>query len=122
MNSKSNKIIESKSDYEIFMNAKEEPTVMIIEASWSGNCQIMAPIIEKFVEQYKDDINFIGVQCDASRAFKTIYNSDVLPKLLFFNKGKLVDQVFGTTSYIILEEKIKALLEVSSNNKMFNIT
>jgi thioredoxin-like negative regulator of GroEL len=121
MSNKLNNIIENNSDYEMFLKTNEEPAVVIIEANWSGNCQIMEPIIEKLINQFNDRIRFIIVRNELSMLFKINYDSDVLPKFLLFDKDKIIDKVFGTASFRLLEEKMKALLEVSSKNNIYNI-
>ncbi|MBT8386892.1 MAG: thioredoxin family protein [Ignavibacteria bacterium] len=118
MNIKLNNIIESKSDYEMFLKTNEGPVVLVIEASWSGNCQIMEPIIEKLSNEFNDRIRFIAVKNELSKLFEMNFDSDVLPKLLLFNKDQIIDQVFGTASLRLLEEKMKALLQVSSTNNI----
>jgi len=121
MNSKIKNIIESKSDYKLFLKNNRGAALLIIEANWSGICKIMEPIVEKLENQFADRIRFITVKSELSMLFKLNYDSDVLPKFLFFNQDKIVDQVFGTASLNLLEEKMNALLKDSSKNNMFNL-
>jgi thioredoxin 1 len=115
MSSNFKSIIESKSDYEFFLKSNEGPAVIIIEAKWSGCCQIMEPIIEKLTNQFSNRIKIISVKSELSQLIKTDYDFDVLPKFIFFSKSKIVDQVFGTSSFSLLEDKMNTLLEFSSN-------
>ena len=121
MNSKFKSTIESQSEYELFLKYNEGIALVIIEANWSGNCKIMEPIKEKLKNQFVGRIRFVTVESELSILFKLNCDSDVLPKFLFVNKDKIVDQVFGTASFNLLEEKMNALLKVSSKNNMFNI-
>ncbi len=121
MNNKLNRTIENKSDYELFLKNNRGAAIVIIVANWSGNCKIMEPITEKLKNQFTDRIRFLTVKSELSMLFKLNCDSDVLPKFLLFNQDKIVDQVFGTASLNLLEEKMNALLKVSSKNKMFNI-
>jgi thiol-disulfide isomerase/thioredoxin len=120
MNNKLNNTIENKSDYELFLENNRDVAIIIIEANWSGNCKIMEPIIEKLKNQFACRIRFLTVKSELSMLFNLNGDSDVLPKFLFFNRDKIVDRVFGTASIKVLEEKMNALLKVSSKNNLFN--
>ncbi|MHA2062449.1 MAG: thioredoxin family protein [Candidatus Sifarchaeia archaeon] len=121
MNNKIDNIFESKSDFELLLKKNEEPVVVIIDAKWCGCCQIMVPVIEKLAAQFKDSISFISVNSEDLEKLDLNFDSDVLPKILLFSNGRMIDQVFGTASFEFLEEKMKALLEVSSKNNMYNL-
>ena len=73
-------------------------------------------ITEKLKNQFTDRIRFLTVKSELSMLFKLNYDSDVLPKILFINQDKIVDQVFGTASLNLLEEKMNALLKDSLKN------
>jgi thioredoxin 1 len=113
-------IFESKEDFDIFLKTNEEPIVVIIGANWCGCCQIMIPVMEKIANDFEDKITFITIKSEDLDNLELSFDSDVLPKILLFNNDKMIDQLFGTASFEFLEEKMKALVEVSSNNKMFN--
>ncbi|MDH3267534.1 MAG: thioredoxin family protein [Ignavibacteria bacterium] len=121
MNNKLNNIIESKSDFEIFLKTNEDPALVIIEADWCGTCKIMAPILENMANHYKSKIKFLMVDIDAAEEITKKYGLDKLPILLFFRAGNIIDQLIGTVSYSLLDEKIKTLLEISSTNNISNI-
>jgi thiol-disulfide isomerase/thioredoxin len=112
---------ESKRDFELFTKTNDEALIVIIEANWSGNCQIMIPVIEKLAIQFINSIKFITIKSEDSEKLELDFNSDVLPKIFFFHKGKIIDKVFGTASFEFLEEKMKTLLEASYKNNMLNI-
>ena len=121
MNNKLYNTIENKSDYELFLKNNRDAAIVIIVANWSGNCKIMEPITEKLENQFAGRIRFLTARSELSMLFNLKCDSDVLPKFLFFNQDKIVDRVFGTASLNLLEEKMNALLKVSSINNMFNI-
>jgi thioredoxin-like negative regulator of GroEL len=121
MINKTDNIFESKSDFELLLKKNEDPVVVIIDAKWCGCCQIMVPVIEKLAAQFKDSIRFISINSEDLEKLELNFDSDVLPKILLFDKSGMVDQVFGTASFEFLEEKMKALLEVSSKNNMYNL-
>jgi thioredoxin 1 len=121
MNNKIDNIFESKEDFEIFLKTNEEPIVVIIGANWCGCCQIMIPVMEKIANEFEDKIKFITIKSEDLDNLELNFDSDVLPKILLFKKGRMIDQVFGTASFEFLEEKMKTLLAVSSQNNMYNL-
>ena len=121
MNNKIDNIFKSKADFELFLKTNEEPVDVIIGANWCGCCQIMFPVIEKLSTQFKDSIRFITITNEDSEKLELNFDSDVLPKILLFNKSGMIDQVYGTASFEFLEEKMKTLLAVSSQNNMYNL-
>ncbi|MFC2103199.1 thioredoxin family protein [Bacteroidota bacterium] len=116
MINKQDQNFESKRDFETFIKANDEPIVVIIEANWSGNCQIMAPAFEKIESLFKSKVNFVTVTGEASEILELNYDSDILPKIILYNKGRIIDQIFGIVSFEQLEEKINALSKASSKN------
>ena len=121
MNNKIDNIFKSKRDFELFLKTNEEPVVVIIGADWCGCCQIMHPVMEKLESSFNDKISFITIESEGSENLELNFGSDVLPKIILFKKGKVIDQVFGTASFEFLEKKMKALLEDSSQNNMYNL-
>ena len=121
MINKIDNIFESKEDFEIFLKTNEEPIVVIIGANWCGCCQIMIPVMEKIANDFEDKITFITIKSEDLDNLELSFDSDVLPKILLFNKSGMIDQVYGTASFEFLEEKMKTLLAVSSQNNMYNL-
>jgi len=113
-------IIEITSEYKRVMDENDGLMVLIIIANWCGSCQIMAPILENLALQYRRKIKFVMVDADTCKGISKEYDLDVLPLFLFFSKTNLIDQVRGTLPSSLLNEKMKALIEVSSNNNQFN--
>ena len=121
MNNITDKIFDSKRDFEFFLKTNEEPTVIVIGADWCGCCQIMVPIINKLEDEFDDKIRFVTITNEVSEKLELNFVSDVLPKILLFVKGVMIDKVFGTASFEFLEKKMKTLLAVSSQNNMYNL-
>ena len=82
MNNQKNSNILSVPDYERFICTSNKPVIVIIVASWCGNCQIMAPIIEKLAHTFKDEIRFLNVPVDALEITKINFNSCRSPSFI----------------------------------------
>ena len=113
-------IIEITSEYKRIVRENDSSMVLIIVADWCGNCQIMAPMLKNLAFQYRGKIKFVMVDADTCKEINEEYDLEVLPLFLFFCGSNLIDQVRGTLPSSLLHEKMKALIEVSSNNNQFN--
>lgn len=113
-------IIEITSDHKRIISENDSALIIIIIAGWCGNCQIMAPILQNLAFQYRGKIKFVMVDADTCKEISEEYDLDILPLFLFYSKTNLIDQVRGTLPSSLLNEKMKALVEVSSSNNQFN--
>ena len=113
-------IIEITSDYKRIISENDNTMVVIIIAEWCGNCQIMAPILQNLAYQYRRKIKFVMIDADTSDEVKTTHDLNALPLFLFYNGSDLIDQARGTVPSALLNEKMKALIEVSLKNNISN--
>ena len=121
MNINTDNIFESTRDFELFLKTNEGPTVVVIGADWCGCCQIMVPVIEKLVNEFEGKIRFVHIKNEVTENLELNFDSDVLPKILLFDNGKMIDQLFGTASFEFLEKKMKSLIKDSLINNKYNL-
>jgi thioredoxin 1 len=79
-------------------------------ADWCGPCHIMAPVIEDLAETFRGKVKVYRLDIDHNARIPHEYGIQVLPTLLFFERGELVDQVLGAISRSVLAEKVNHLL------------
>ncbi|MCK6621971.1 MAG: thioredoxin family protein [Calditrichia bacterium] len=91
-----------------------EPFMVEVGAEWSGNCAIMAPIIERLAGEYEGQLQFGRLDIDANEQIAREFGVTELPFLLFFRDGKLADFIIGTASRKTIEDRIAKLLETES--------
>ena len=90
---------------EVLENIK--PVIVEIGANWCGSCHIIAPIIEKIAEKYKNNIVFGKMDIDSNKQIPQKYCVNEIPLLLFFKNGQIVDSISGAISMKNLETMIK---------------
>ena len=95
-------------EFDAFLKAKEDGIVMF-SAPWCNACKAVSPLVEKVSENYSD-FNFAKVDVSVSPAIASRMGVMSLPNILIFKKGKVVDQIIGTTTEKSLESKIKKLV------------
>ena len=65
-------------------------------APWCGPCQMMAPIIDEMVNEYKDKGIKIGkLNIDENQEIASKYGVMSIPTFLVFKDGKVIDKKVG---------------------------
>ena len=90
------------------------PVLVEILAEWSGGCQIMVPIMEKVVAEFRGRIKFAYLNYNCQGHVLREYSIYELPVFLFFKNGLVVDLIVGAVSGEIL---VASINEVLNRNK-----
>lgn len=78
-------------------------------APWCGPCRMMAPIIEKLAERYKDNPQVKIAKLDIEEAGQTagVFQIMSIPTLTVFVKGEQIDMAAGVQPMQYLEKMIE---------------
>jgi thioredoxin 1 len=82
-------------------------TVVDLWATWCGPCRMVAPILDELAGEFAGKVKVTKLDVDANPATAMRFNVRSIPTLLFFNGGKLVDQVVGALPKAALTERFK---------------
>ena len=91
----------NEENFEEFINS-EEKVVVDLWATWCGPCRMLAPELEKLVNNGVISVGKVDV--DENEAIAEKYNVQSIPTLLLFKGGKLVDTMVGFVPYEKLKE------------------
>ncbi len=61
----------------------ELPAVIDFYADWCAPCRMVAPIIEKFSEEYKGKVKFYKVDTEKERELAAMFGIRSIPSILF---------------------------------------
>ena len=101
-------ITDSSFDTEVLKSDK--PVLVDFWAPWCGPCRAIAPVMEELVNEYGDKIKFAKCNVDDNPATPGQYGIKAIPTLIFFNDGKVVDQITGMVAKSKLVESIKSII------------
>jgi thioredoxin 1 len=75
-------------------------------ASWSGPCQIMAPVYEEMSMLFQHSVSFYRIDIDEAPLLKKEFAITELPTILFYKNGILAEHAVGLISRELFKEKI----------------
>jgi thioredoxin 1 len=74
---------------------ENEDVVVDFWAEWCAPCRIVAPVLEELAKEYAGKVVFAKLNADENQLIAAKYGISAIPTLIFFKKGKPVDQIVG---------------------------
>lgn len=83
-----------KEDFE--REVLKNPKMVVVDffATWCGPCQMLTPVLEK-ISNSRADFDIVKVDIDQAMGLANKFKIQVVPTLLVFKDGKVVNQTEG---------------------------
>lgn len=96
---------------EDFNKAINSSKLVVVDffAVWCGPCKMIAPLLERFANDYAEGAEFYKVDVDELSAIAQEQEVTAMPTIVFYKDGKVVDKVIGANPNAI-KQKITANL------------
>jgi thioredoxin 1 len=98
---------ETKDEFEKIVKG-DKPVLADFYAEWCGPCQMMGPILDGMVDNYKNikKVEIIKVDIDKLRDVALDFGVMSVPTFIIFKDGKAIDTMVGMRSQSDLESKL----------------
>jgi thioredoxin 1 len=96
----------SDAEFQSHVLESEQPVLVDFQTSTCAPCRAIAPLLETLGQKYAGKMKIVKINCDDNQENAQTYGVRAFPTLLFFKKGKVVDQLVGAAPMSKLEERI----------------
>jgi thioredoxin 1 len=83
------------------------PVLIDFWAAWCGPCKMVAPFIDELAKEYAGKMKIGKIDIDTNSKVATQYGVMSIPTIIFFKKGKILNQLVGAVSKLDLKRKIE---------------
>lgn len=105
-------------NFEEEIKKAEKPVLIDFWASWCQPCLVLAPILEKLAEEYKEKLILAKVNLDAAPITAQKYSIDRIPTVILFNGGKPISGFIGVRPEPVIREWLENTLKENKNENI----
>jgi len=101
--------IQDKDDFEAKVVKSKKPVVVDFHATWCGPCKMLMPRLETVIATTNDAVDLAKVDIDDHSDIAIEYGVDVVPTVLSFKNGKVVEKFVGLQDDDKISKFVKAV-------------
>ena len=83
------------------------PVLVDFWAPWCGPCKMIAPFLEELAKDFEGKVKIGKLNVDDNPKVASHYGIMSIPTIIFFQEGKIMEQVTGALSKPELKKKIE---------------
>ena len=97
-------VTEATFDEEVLKSDK--PVIVDFWAEWCGPCHAVGPVLEKIVEERKDEVKLVKVNIDEEQGLSVKYGVMSIPTMILFKDGEPAAAAIGAQPKSALERAL----------------
>ncbi|MBW2100843.1 MAG: thioredoxin family protein [Deltaproteobacteria bacterium] len=96
-------------DFHDFVKQAPLPIMVDFFSPTCGPCQMMMPIVNAMAREHINKFIIAKVDTSKNQQIALFFNIRGVPSFMFFKDGSLIDQISGSVSRNVLEQKLGSL-------------
>ena len=90
--------IQDETEFDSLLKS-ESLLVVDCTATWCGPCKLVAPLIDRLADDYRDRAKVFKLDLDSNKLVAKRFGIRSIPAVMVFKQGKLIETLVGVKPY-----------------------
>jgi len=90
--------IQDETEFDSLLNS-ESLLVVDCTATWCGPCKLVAPLIDRLADDYRDRAKVFKLDLDSNKPVAKRFGIRSIPAVMVFKQGELMETLVGVKPY-----------------------
>jgi thioredoxin 1 len=90
--------IQDETEFDSLLKS-ESLLVVDCTATWCGPCKLVAPLIDRLADDYRDRAKVFKLDLDSNKPVAKRFGIKSIPAVMVFKQGKLIETLVGVKPY-----------------------
>lgn len=90
--------IQNETEFDSLLKS-ESLLVVDCSATWCGPCKLVAPLIDKLADDYRDRAKVFKLDLDSNKPVAKRFGIRSIPAVMVFKQGELIETLVGVKPY-----------------------
>ena len=92
------RFIQDETEFDSLLKS-ESLLVVDCTATWCGPCKLVAPLIDRLADDYRDRAKVFKLDLDSNKPVAKRFGIKSIPAVMVFKQGKLIETLVGVKPY-----------------------